>query len=510
MPEPAEGALPSVYQLRIVLRGISPLIWRRLLVRAEDSIADLHAALQIAFGWDGSHLHRFVIHGREYGHDSRLDPREVRLVRSRPAGRRAVHLRVRLHRLLAPRHPPGGDPPKRSPGRRYPVLTGGRRSAPPENCGGAWAFLELRQQHSGAPLELLRMFGELLDADPGQRDRRDPRRSLLGVPGAVPVDADRSLRPPRRQPPAARQDRPGEEHGMRITVQVVIESDGERPPGAARGRAARPRRARRRHGRAAARRGQAAARQACRRSWSPSRSEACLAARVACPDCGRPRRHKDARTITLRTAVRPPARCRKPALASLPLPPAAAQDVQPAGRDPARADHARAALPRVQVRQPRLLRPQRPAARRAAAARATLARDQHPPPRPATAERLEGELGAERAMFIDGCQRDWEQLPRPDMPLTVGLDGGYVHACEQPSRREGWFEVIAGKSIPTEDDGPRSASGSCRPTTPNRSGGCTSCSRRRGCRPTSRSRSSPTAAPTSASSRCTSTRRPST
>ncbi|MGB0092862.1 MAG: hypothetical protein WBP81_10060, partial [Solirubrobacteraceae bacterium] len=73
MPEPAEGALPSVYQLRLVLRGISPLIWRRLLVRAGDSIADLHDALQIAFGWDGTHLHRFVIHGREYGHDSSLD-----------------------------------------------------------------------------------------------------------------------------------------------------------------------------------------------------------------------------------------------------------------------------------------------------------------------------------------------------------------------------------------------------------------------------------------------------
>ena len=101
MPEPAEAALPSVYRLRVVLRAISPLIWRRLLVPAEDSIADLHAALQIAFGWDGTHLHRFVIHGREYGSDSWLDPREVRLVRARLARRRAVRLRVRLHRRLA-------------------------------------------------------------------------------------------------------------------------------------------------------------------------------------------------------------------------------------------------------------------------------------------------------------------------------------------------------------------------------------------------------------------------
>jgi len=70
----------------------------------------------------------------------------------------------------------------------------------------------------------------------------------------------------------------------------------------------------------------------------------------------------------------------------------------------------------------------------------------------AVARRLEGELGPERYMFAEGCQRDWEALPRPDLPLTVGLDGGYVHSSAQTSRRDGWFEVIAGKSMPT--DGP--------------------------------------------------------
>ena len=30
---------PDVYQLRIVLRGISPLIWRRLLVRGDTTLA---------------------------------------------------------------------------------------------------------------------------------------------------------------------------------------------------------------------------------------------------------------------------------------------------------------------------------------------------------------------------------------------------------------------------------------------------------------------------------------
>ena len=56
----------QIFQLRMVLRGISPLIWRRLLVRCDSTVAQLHEALQVAFGWDDVHLNRFEIRGREY------------------------------------------------------------------------------------------------------------------------------------------------------------------------------------------------------------------------------------------------------------------------------------------------------------------------------------------------------------------------------------------------------------------------------------------------------------
>ena len=55
----------------------------------------------------------------------------------------------------------------------------------------------------------------------------------------------------------------------------------------------------------------------------------------------------------------------------------------------------------------------------------------------AVAERLEDELGPEQPSFIDSCQRDRAALPRPDLPLLVSLDGGYVHSSEQRSRRDG-------------------------------------------------------------------------
>jgi hypothetical protein len=58
------------------------------------------------------------------------------------------------------------------------------------------------------------------------------------------------------------------------------------------------------------------------------------------------------------------------------------------------------------------------------------------------AERAEHALGDEQACFIEGCPMEWEKLPMPDGPLTVSLDGGFVRA----RRKQGWFEVIAGRS----------------------------------------------------------------
>ena len=44
-------------------------------------------------------------------------------------------------------------------------------------------------------------------------------------------------------------------------------------------------------------------------------------------------------------------------------------------------------------------------------------------------------------------------MARPDLPLTVGLDGGYVHSAHQRTRAEDWFEVVAGKSLPADGKG---------------------------------------------------------
>ena len=63
----SSGLSLAIYQLRVVLCGVSPLVWRRLLVASNTSLAELHAILQRAFAWSDDHLHRFLIHGTAHG-----------------------------------------------------------------------------------------------------------------------------------------------------------------------------------------------------------------------------------------------------------------------------------------------------------------------------------------------------------------------------------------------------------------------------------------------------------
>lgn len=55
------------YTLKIVLRGVSPIVLRRFVVPGDLSLAEFHDVLQLSFGWDDDHLHLFHIHGKDFG-----------------------------------------------------------------------------------------------------------------------------------------------------------------------------------------------------------------------------------------------------------------------------------------------------------------------------------------------------------------------------------------------------------------------------------------------------------
>ena len=214
----------DIYRFRVVIAGISPLIWRRLEVAASTTVAGLHAIVQAVFGWSGEHLHRFVIGGTEYGISYlggpgfRDDARQVRLadLRLRESERfiyeynfsAAWRVDLRVEQIA-----------DAQPGRAYPRCTGGRRAGPPEDWDGPWAFLERTQPHRvlDATVRAAEIIGQLLDADDHDDlahagvdreelpalapllslerfDRRARNQVLRGLAAGVQTGAERSRR----------------------------------------------------------------------------------------------------------------------------------------------------------------------------------------------------------------------------------------------------------------------------------------------------------------------------
>jgi len=142
----------EIYQIKVTLLGTTPPIWRRLLVPANLTLAQLHDVLQLAMGWENSHMHDFQIGQKRYG-----EPDPVEQLMGLPAvGNEKT---TRLFSVLGKARAKAvytydfGDtwehaivvekilPPES--GRAYPVCVDGERHGPPEDCGGVPGFYNL-------------------------------------------------------------------------------------------------------------------------------------------------------------------------------------------------------------------------------------------------------------------------------------------------------------------------------------------------------------------------------
>jgi hypothetical protein len=145
---PAKRA-KKILQLTITLQEVEPAVWRRVLVPADSTFAQLHHVVQLAMGWMDSHLHCFNIGERSIGmphieeeHPGLEDERRVRLesvVREKGAmfayeydyGDGWEHALV-VEDVI--------EPDDRF---AYPLCIGGARACPPEDCGGPTGYEEL-------------------------------------------------------------------------------------------------------------------------------------------------------------------------------------------------------------------------------------------------------------------------------------------------------------------------------------------------------------------------------
>jgi hypothetical protein len=168
----------TIYQLRIVLRGISPLIWRRVLVHDTTTLAQLHEIIQILFEWRDEHLYDFHIYGKGYG-TSGADTGGATLSQFQfRRGERFLYVYdyyaywvcdIRLEATLPV-----------DPKLVYPVCTGGKNASPSENFLDVQAYMEHLDDHRyHLPVEAMLVIADALKVIV-ETDSNAPVREVLG------------------------------------------------------------------------------------------------------------------------------------------------------------------------------------------------------------------------------------------------------------------------------------------------------------------------------------------
>jgi len=141
--------MPQLLPLRIELEGITPLIWRRLIVSDSLTLQQLHKAIQAVMGWKNYHLHEFNIGEDAYGEPGEDGPEGV-------LAEKGVKLKDVLtgvtqfiyqydfgddwqHRITLEQALPTQTRTK------VALCTAGENATPPEDCGGPLSYPDLLQ-----------------------------------------------------------------------------------------------------------------------------------------------------------------------------------------------------------------------------------------------------------------------------------------------------------------------------------------------------------------------------
>ncbi len=137
----------KIYQFKVTLKGIRPPIWRRFQVYDNLTFYEFHHVLQEVMGWHNSHLHLFDVDGWNItdaetlasGWNDGDDEQKVRLNKYVRHEKQKFQYEYDFgdgweHQLLLEKILSVESSV------HYPRCLKGKRSCPPEDCGGAWGY----------------------------------------------------------------------------------------------------------------------------------------------------------------------------------------------------------------------------------------------------------------------------------------------------------------------------------------------------------------------------------
>jgi Plasmid pRiA4b ORF-3-like protein len=149
-PVKSGGGVP-LYQVKITLKWSKPSIWRRVVVRSDLKLDQLHDVIQVAMGWTDSHMHQFIVGKTFYGQPNTemaglagdtLDERRYTVADLAPAAREKFSYEYDFgdswrHDVVVEKVLP------HDPGSKHPVCLAGANNCPPEDCGGIGGYYNL-------------------------------------------------------------------------------------------------------------------------------------------------------------------------------------------------------------------------------------------------------------------------------------------------------------------------------------------------------------------------------
>ena len=165
------AATDDIMRIKAWLLGVSPMVWRRVLVPASFTLRELHGVIQVAMGWEAIHLYQFLLRAVRYGSlELSASSPDITLaaLRLRKGNRFLYEYDLNIpwrHGIRIE------DIAARQTNITYPACIDGSGACPPEDCHDPAGFMNGSTQ--GWSCEALEDLGTLVEIiDPIIRERR--------------------------------------------------------------------------------------------------------------------------------------------------------------------------------------------------------------------------------------------------------------------------------------------------------------------------------------------------
>ena len=190
-------------QLKISLKGVKPMIWRRVVVPDDISYHELHNIIQLIMGWENYHMYQFLINdvviegegesgfnvdsmwkGFHSKDESNTFWSGDVTVRDLITDEKQVFEYVYdlgdnwVHKIVVEKIHSEGEP--------FPMVIDGERNGPPEDCGGIYGYEELLEIRKNPDHELyedriVNWLGEDFDPELFDKQSMNSRLHVVGT-----------------------------------------------------------------------------------------------------------------------------------------------------------------------------------------------------------------------------------------------------------------------------------------------------------------------------------------